>query len=108
MKVKYIRMISGEDIVAEITEQSQETVTIKNPLQIIMQQPKGPNQPPSIALVPWLMFADQTSIKAGVTISASAVVFQIDAVQDLVAEYTKNFSPLVLPQGGKIILPPRS
>ena len=93
-KVKIVRLTSGEELIAKV-EESESTVTLKKPAILI---PAGKDQ---LAFGQWLPYAD---ISNGIEISTDYVVFTIDPMDALVAQYEESFgSGLVVPKANDII-----
>ena len=92
-EIKIVRLTSGEELIAKI-EETDTSVTLKNPAILI---PTGKDQ---LAFGQWLPYAD---IKDGVTIPKQYVVFVVDPVEEMSAQYDEAFgSGLVVPKSGII------
>ena len=88
--VKMVRLISNEEIICKVTENDDNTITIKNPAAIM---PVGEGQ---LAMVPWLPHA----VENGITISMDRVMFMFEPLTELANEYSTKFgSGLVVPTG---------
>jgi len=93
-EVKIVRLTSGEELIAKV-EETDTNVTLKKPAILI---PAGKDQ---LAFGQWLPYAD---ISNGIEISKDYVVFVIDPMNELVAQYEESFgSGLVVPKSKDII-----
>ena len=93
--VKLIRLTTGEELVAKITEQTPDTYLIKNPAILI---PAGRDQ---LAFGQWLPYAD---IKDGLEIKKKSVVFITEPMEELYNQYSTSFgSGIVVPSGGPVV-----
>jgi len=93
-EVKIVRLTSGEELIAKV-EETDTNVTLKKPAILI---PAGKDQ---LAFGQWLPYAN---IKNGIEISKDYVVFVIDPMNELVAQYEESFgSGLVVPKAKDII-----
>tara|TARA_R110000824_G_scaffold165537_1_gene342135 strand:- start:1011 stop:1334 length:324 start_codon:yes stop_codon:yes gene_type:complete len=93
--VKLIRLTTGEELVAKITEQTPDTYLIKNPAILI---PAGRDQ---LAFGQWLPYAN---IKDGLEIKKKSVVFITEPMEELYNQYSTSFgSGIVVPGKGPIV-----
>ena len=93
--VMIVRLTSGEELIAKVDVSADTYILIKKPAILI---PAGKDQ---LAFGQWLPYAD---IEKGITISKDYVVFVVDPMDALVAQYEESFgSGLVVPSAGKIV-----
>lgn len=85
MTVRAYKLVSGEDIIAELFETgNNDTYTIKNPAVIVVQ--RSENGQVGVGLQPYTPFA------AGVvTLYKSSMIAEFDADMNLVNEYNRIF-----------------
>ena len=94
-KVKIVRLTSGEELIARVDSGADSYVVIKKPAILI---PTGKDQ---LAFGQWLPYAD---IAKGMTISKEYIVFIVDPMEELSAQYEESFgSGLVVPKAKDII-----
>ncbi len=91
--IKLIRLVSGEELIAEVNE-TENTVTIKDYLVLI---PAGEGK---IGIMPFMPY---TEAAKGLVIKTKFVMFMIDPVEDLKRQFTSAKTGLTLPNNGKII-----
>jgi|TARA_R110000744_G_scaffold209894_1_gene328919 hypothetical protein len=93
-KVKIIRLTSGEELIAKV-EETETHVVLKKPAILI---PAGKDQ---LAFGQWLPYAN---LKDGIEISLTYVVFSVEPVSEMAAQYDEAFgSGLVVPKKGGVI-----
>jgi hypothetical protein len=78
MSVKIIRLISGEEIIANFTDNG-ETITLKD-ASVLIPSPEG-----KLLLARWLPYANTD---AGVTLEKRHLVFVIDPQKELADHFT--------------------
>ena len=94
--VKLIRIVTGEEIIAELVSQDENTITVKNGLVVL---PSAQN----VGFAPWATVISKDEPE--ITVKKTFVVY-IAAVQDDVAQkYNEMFgSKLVTPSPKKLIV----
>lgn len=95
--IKYIRLISGEELVSEITtpEENSPKVTLKNPCMIGLAM--NASGQPSLNMQPYLMFSSDKSI----TIKDEHILFMAEVDIKLQNKYNEIFgSGIVIAQQG--------
>ena len=90
--MKAFKLRSGEELVAEIVNDGETTVTIMNPLGVVMQRSeKGP----VLGFIPWMQAAD-----GPFTIDKDHVVVMAEVAQEVKNGYNQIF-------GAGIVVPPK-
>ena len=87
--VKMIRTQSNEEIIAEITEETQEGFVLKNPC-VLAPTEKG------LGFFPWMPFAELE----GFVLPRNEVRYTVNLKNELKNEYARAFSKLVVPDSG--------
>ena len=59
--VKVLKLITGEEVIARITEEENNLITLKNPMTLQMLPPTSTGQV-GIALVPWMKAAKNEKV----------------------------------------------
>jgi hypothetical protein len=94
MNVKLLRISTGEEIVAEIVEENDETITVRNGLVCVPQQQ-------SVGFIPWATVVDKQEPE--ITIGRQFIVY-IAAVDPTVKnKYSEMFGGITTPEK-KLIL----
>lgn len=98
MTVKAIKLVTGEDIIAEI-EKDNDNWTLKNPVQVSMVPNRTSNQP-TFGFIPFPL----TSNEKSVTINSKNIMFEIEPAEEFLNQYNSLFgSGIVTPPKGLII-----
>lgn len=93
MKIKLLRLVSGEEIIAEITNTDEETYLIKDAIVMI---PAGEGR---IGFMPFMPY---TEAKNGLTIRKQDVMFSVDPIKDMVDQFRQARSGIEIPSKGII------
>ena len=96
MTVKLIRMWSGEDVVADLVKETEDSVTIVNPIVAV---PSGQG---SIAFAPWspIIKGDNTQIE----VTKKYVVYISETQDEIIDQYNQMYAPVATPPTKKLIL----
>ena len=93
--VKIVRLDSGEEIMAKITQEG-DILNLKDPCVLV------PSQEGKLLFVKWLPYANTSN---GVSINASNVVFIIDPLKELEDHYTGAITNNLFVPSKKIATP---
>ena len=93
--VKIVRLNSGEEIMAKITEDG-DIITLKDPCVLV------PSQDGKLLFVKWLPYANTTE---GVPINIKNVVFVIDPLKELEDHYTGAITNNLFVPTKKVLTP---
>ena len=94
MTVKLIRMWSGEDVIADVIEENEYTITMENPIVAVPSQ-----QPGQIAFAPWSPLQAKGKIK----VAEKYVVYIGEPQEEIVEEYKTMFGKISTPTKKLII-----
>ena len=96
MNIKYLKIVTGEQLITEYIDSGESVVTLKNPLGILMSQTdKGFN----IQLVPYGSMADKETI----LVNHKNIVFTAEPEQKLRNQYESITGQVITPPEAKII-----
>ena len=95
-KVKVLKMVTGEDLIAECKDSDSGNLILKNPCVLVPAQDGG------IGIAPWAFMSKD--VETGIEISKDKVVFVGKPVEEFEEQYNKVFSPVVAPSS-KIVTP---
>ena len=96
MNVKLIRMWSGEEVVADLVKETEDSITITNPIVAV---PSGQGQ---LGFAPWSPLLEGRNVELEVT---KKYVIYINMPQEqIVEQYNDMFSPVATPPRKKLIL----
>lgn len=99
MNIKLLRLLTGEEILAEILPSGDEVCRIKNPIRVIVVSNKVDPKTPSIGFSPWIEFSDDKEF----TIDKSHIVVIMNPITEFVNQYNSMFGGLVLPKSNLIL-----
>ena len=95
MNVKVIRMWSGEDVVADLVKEGDETITVCNPIVAV------PTSAGQMGFAPWAPLLSDKNVELDVT---RKYVVYISETQDEIAEqYQQMFSAIQTPSKKLIV-----
>ena len=94
MNVKLLRIVTGEEVVAELLSEDADTITVKNGLVVL------PNAQ-SVGFAPWATVISKQ--KPEITIDRKFIVYMVECDVDVVEKYESIFSPIEKPSK-KLIL----
>ena len=93
--VKLIRIITGEEIIAEVVSETDDTITVQNAL-VVLPTNTG------VGFAPWATVIDKENPE--ITVSRNHIVY-IVPVEDVSGRYNEMFgSKLVMPESKKLIV----
>ena len=96
INVKLLRIVTGEEVIAELVSESDTTITVKNGLVVLPTQG-------GVGFAPWATVIDDN--KPEITLSHNHVVYMAEVSEDVTKKYNELFgSNLVTPNEKKLIL----
>ena len=94
--VKLIRMITGEEIIAEIVSETDDTITVQNGL-VVLPNPQG------VGFAPWATVISKEEPE--ITVKKTFIVYIAAVQEDVALKYNEMFgSKLVMPQSKKLVI----
>ena len=94
--VKLIRIISGEEIIAEVLDWSNGIITVKNALVVIPQQGQ-------VGFAPWATVIDPE--RPEVALDMKHVIYSVEVNPDVIKQYVKLFGgPDIITPSKQLIL----
>jgi hypothetical protein len=98
--VRLIKMISGEELLAQIMSETGNEIIIQNPVRVIIMPSKTNPQTPTVGFAPWAEFSDEKQF----TIHRAHVIVIMKPVQEFINQYNGMFGRIVTPSS-KLIIP---
>lgn len=95
-KVKVLKCVTGEDLIAECKDSDGGNILLKNPCILVPAQDGG------VGIAPWGFMTKEA--ETGIEIAKDKFVFVCDPQDDFAEQYNKVFSPVVAPSS-KIVTP---
>lgn len=100
LNVKLIRLLNGEELMAEVVNSNDSKVTIKDAIRVVVMPQRDPKASPSIGFAPWLEFSEDKQVE----LDKSHVLFMVTPIKEFVNQYNSLFGGIVTPST-KLILP---
>ena len=97
MNVKLIRMWSGEDVIADVISESDNSITIQNPIFAV---PSGDGE--NIRFAPWSPLLKGRNSELEIT--KAYMVYMTETQDEIVDQYNQMFAPIATPPRKKLIL----
>ena len=88
MTVKLIRMWSGEDVIADITKEDTDSITITDPIVAVPSQQQG-----QIAFAPWSPLLQKDKLE----VTKKYLVYIGDPQPEIIEQYNSMFGKLSKP-----------
>lgn len=95
MNVKLIRVVTGEEVVAEVVSETDDTITIKNGLVVL---PTGQ----SVGFAPWATVISKEEPE--ITMSRNHVIYMVELQDSVASKYKEMFGNIITPAEKKLIL----
>tara|TARA_B100001142_G_C14259695_1_gene626535 strand:+ start:1018 stop:1311 length:294 start_codon:yes stop_codon:yes gene_type:complete len=96
INAKLIRIMTGEEVVAELVSETEDSITIKNGLVVI---PQAQN----VGFAPWATVISKDNPE--ITVSKSHVIYMVEVDESVRTKYNEIFgSKLVTPDEKKLII----
>tara|TARA_B100000686_G_C15791764_1_gene480016 strand:+ start:8 stop:295 length:288 start_codon:yes stop_codon:yes gene_type:complete len=89
MTVKLIRMWSGEDVVTDLIKETEESITITNPIVAI------PSSQGQIGFAPWSPLVKGKNVELEVT--KKYIVYISDTQEEIIEQYNSMFGKISQP-----------
>jgi hypothetical protein len=90
--VKALKLVSGEELVVEITDENESSLTFKNPVAVVLQRRQDG---PALGFVPWMQAGD-----GPFTIELNKIITQCEVANEVKNGYNEIF-------GAGIVVPPK-
>ena len=90
MNVKLIKMWSGEDVIADLVKETDDSIVITNPIVVVPAGQEG-----QVGLAPWspLLKGKDTELE----VTKRYVVYINEPQEEFISNYTQMFSPIATP-----------
>tara|TARA_Y100001937_G_scaffold58944_1_gene80888 strand:- start:1706 stop:2011 length:306 start_codon:yes stop_codon:yes gene_type:complete len=83
--VKILRLSSGDDVVAEVVEQSDKLTKVKQPFSIVPMQ-EAPGKPVRLVLTPYIPYGDCSEVN----IKSANIVAEVEPMIDIKNNYNEQ------------------
>ena len=88
MTVKLVRMWSGEDVIADITEENSDSITITDPIVAVPSQQQG-----QIAFAPWSPLLQKDKLE----VTKKYIVYIANPQDEIIEQYNSMFGKISKP-----------
>jgi hypothetical protein len=95
MNVKLIRVVTGEEIVAEVVSETDGTITVQNAL-VVLPTNNG------VGFAPWATVVSKDDPE--ITVSRNHLVYVAEVQEDVSSKYKEMFGNIITPAEKKLIL----
>ena len=96
--VKLVRLISGEEVVAEVDELEDGSIKLTNPVVVRMIPPETQDGEPRLVQSPLLTLSQDKEI----TLNSMGFVFTCTPIKQLVEHHKQMFGNIIVPEKGII------
>lgn len=94
MAIKGVKLVTGEEIVADVENSGDNRFKLTNAVQLRMVPPQVAGGQPSMGFMPFPAFGEQ---KSTLLIEPLHVVYIYDPVEDIVTNYKQAFGGIITP-----------
>lgn len=94
MAIKGMKLVTGEDVIADIENSGDNRYKLKNAVQLRMVPPQIAGSQPSMGFIPFPPFADR---KDSILIEPLHVAYMYDPIEEILTNYKQTFSGIVTP-----------
>jgi hypothetical protein len=97
-EIKCITFKTHQTIIAELVDEGNVEIKVKNPMQVIAVPPRSANDPGGVGFAPYLAFVEE--FDEGIVISNDDILTVNTPVSDLLEQYRRMFSRIELAPAG--------
>lgn len=91
-----MKMLTGEEVIAEVVVQTDESIEFRNPLAAVLQ--RGQNGQPQIGFMPYMAFA-----KGNIVIKKDKIIAIVELDDDIKNQYNNIFGTGILTPKNQLI-----
>jgi len=95
MNVKLIRVVTGEEVIAEVLSETDDTITVKNGLVVLPSAQ-------SVGFAPWATVISKEEPE--ITMSRKHVIYVAEVQDSVSKKYKEMFGNIITPDEKKLIL----
>lgn len=97
--LKIIKLITGEDLLAEVETEGDVTTTVKNPVRIVLMPNKVDPKTPNVGFAPWMEFSEDKTID----IDNFHILAKMTPIKEFANHYNSMFGGIVVPTSNLIL-----
>jgi|LakMenEpi03Aug12_release.lakeMendotaPanAssembly.Ray.scaffolds.fasta_scaffold2996801_1 hypothetical protein len=102
MNIKGIKLVTGEEVIADVSGTPDNRIQLKNPVQIRVMPPKMAGSQPSVGFVPFPTFSDQT-MNSTVLVEPLHVVYTYEPAEEITFNYNQTFGSGIITPSKRLI-----
>ena len=91
--LKLIRLLNGEEVMAEVVRDGKESMLIRNAVRIMVMPNKADPSNPSVGLAPFMQFSEDKEL----TLNRYCVITVATPLNEFVNQYNTIFGGIVVP-----------
>lgn len=99
MTVKIIKLVNGDELLADVINENIDPIIIKNPVRIIVMPNKIDPKTPNIGFAPWAEFSDDKTF----TLDKANIIVIMNPIKEFIQQYNSMFGGLVLPTSNLLV-----
>lgn len=100
MNIKGIKLVTGEEVIADFSMLPDNRIQLKNPVQIRVMPPTVAGGQPSVGFVPFPTFSDRAST---VLVEPLHVVYTYDPAEEITFNYNQTFGSGIITPSKRLI-----
>lgn len=100
--VRLLRLLTGEEIIAEVTRETAVELTIKNPIRILLipaSDAQMKNGNPTVAFAPWMQFTKDDTV----SLKKDHVLVNSEPLEQFLEQYNRTFGNIIMPPKGLML-----
>jgi hypothetical protein len=98
--VKIIKLLNGIDLIGDVNPQITDSVTVTNPIRVVVMPNKLDPKTPNVGFAPFAEFSDEKTF----SFDKSHVLCIMTPIQEFVNQYNSMFGGIIQP-ASKLIVP---
>ena len=99
--IKILKLITGQDLIAEVLPSVAGVVKIKNAIMIVVIPNRVDPKTPNVGFGPWAEFSEDKEF----TLDTSHILAIMTPIKEFVTQYNSLFGGIVMPAGSNLIIP---
>ena len=101
MEIKVLKLVTGEEVLGEVTGRDPDMITLKNPVGIAIM--RGQDGQPNIGFAPFPLHAEQKSGSTQI-FKIEHIVYQYEPAEDFKTNYDQLFGTGLITPSKKLIV----
>jgi predicted P-loop ATPase/GTPase len=98
--IKNLRLLNGQDILGEIIKETKDTITLKNPVRVMVVPSQMNPKEPSVGFAPYCEWSEDKEVE----INAAHVLARLNPITEFINQYNAVFGGVMVPDS-KLIIP---